>query len=479
MEFAERLVGKAKEIGKIPIVFFGLGIYRAWISTVHTYTAAADPFSSFFGLTSLYDLSLALTALVCAVFARRIGPLVLRKRVGWATAGLMTIGSLFSIIGYSASTSMVAFSYVGIVLSGMGTALIILQWAEFFGSLNPLRVALYYSGAILLGALVTFLLSGYRMPFLMGFSLVLPFISIIWLKKSMERIPDEDKPKKTWGRYSFPWKPVALMAVCAFAYGYGNLFIEDKGTGNYLSVAVPAAVVFIGSLSTRKRFDFSFVYRFALPIMIVGFLLVTPSLGFSSEIKMFCVSVGYISFSMLIMLILCNISYRYGIGIIWLCGIERAVRYLFIVLGRSLKAIVGQSPDFASIEPTVNTVIAIALVAAFSILFFSERELSSKWGIVLRKPMPDEPLSADRLSERLFDIAKEYGLSSREEEVLQLLAQKKTVSKIERELYIANGTVKAHVRHIYVKLGINSREELYEMLGIAEEGRVDGDAVMK
>ena len=35
---------------------------------------------------------------------------------------------------------------------------------------------------------------------------------------------------------------------------------------------------------------------------------------------------------------------------------------------------------------------------------------------------------------------------------------------IERDLFIANGTAKAHVRHIYQKLDIHSRDELFALL---------------
>ena len=58
-----------------------------------------------------------------------------------------------------------------------------------------------------------------------------------------------------------------------------------------------------------------------------------------------------------------------------------------------------------------------------------------------------------------------------EEEVLLLLAQRKTVGIIKRELFIANGTAKAHVRHIYQKLDIHTRQELFDLLGVeAREG---------
>ncbi|RNL11999.1 hypothetical protein DMP11_00545 [Parvibacter caecicola] len=32
---------------------------------------------------------------------------------------------------------------------------------------------------------------------------------------------------------------------------------------------------------------------------------------------------------------------------------------------------------------------------------------------------------------------------------------------------MAQGTVKTHVRHIYEKMGINTRKELYTLLGLA------------
>lgn len=48
--------------------------------------------------------------------------------------------------------------------------------------------------------------------------------------------------------------------------------------------------------------------------------------------------------------------------------------------------------------------------------------------------------------------------------MFQLLALGKTAADIERELYIANGTLKSHTRRIYQKLGIHSRVELEEML---------------
>ena len=50
-------------------------------------------------------------------------------------------------------------------------------------------------------------------------------------------------------------------------------------------------------------------------------------------------------------------------------------------------------------------------------------------------------------------------LSEREQEVLLLLSKGKTYSSIASELFIAKTTVRAHIRNIYDKLHVNSKED--------------------
>ena len=56
-------------------------------------------------------------------------------------------------------------------------------------------------------------------------------------------------------------------------------------------------------------------------------------------------------------------------------------------------------------------------------------------------------------------MARHYGLTHREEEVLSLLARGSSLTEIREELSIANGTLRAHVQHIYAKLDVYSYEE--------------------
>ena len=53
----------------------------------------------------------------------------------------------------------------------------------------------------------------------------------------------------------------------------------------------------------------------------------------------------------------------------------------------------------------------------------------------------------------------DFGLSSREMEVLQCLAQGMTTAQISTDLFISDNTVKTHVRHILEKLEASNRAE--------------------
>ena len=61
-------------------------------------------------------------------------------------------------------------------------------------------------------------------------------------------------------------------------------------------------------------------------------------------------------------------------------------------------------------------------------------------------------------------IASARGLSPREGEVLLLLAQGRSRTFIQSELFLADGTVKTHIRHIYQKLDVHSKQELISLI---------------
>jgi len=70
----------------------------------------------------------------------------------------------------------------------------------------------------------------------------------------------------------------------------------------------------------------------------------------------------------------------------------------------------------------------------------------------------------DNLSMRCDAIGKEYYLSQREIEVMHLFMQGYTMAAIAKELYISENTVKTHTRRLYAKLGINKKQQLFNLV---------------
>lgn len=461
--------GTARRFPKVPLIFLGLALYRAWIEIVYVGSFSEFPIQSA-ASRDVFDLSASVVWIVLALVAKRIAPLSKRKSPFVVAGSLLVVATVVIFASSSNPGFWAPFALPIAAMAGVGIALLILLWSEFFGCLNPLRVALYYSASIILGALIIYLYQGLIPSYLGPLTTVLPLLSALMVYLSFKKLPQSELPHSTKTAFTFPWKPALLMAVYSFAYGMKETTLYDFfGPHSSPGVVVAALVVLVGVIYQGKRFDFGVIYRFGLPFMVAAFLLV-PALGFPDEgISSFCVTVSYTAFSILIMIILSNMAYRYGMNALWLFGIERGVRQVFMFAGREAEPLLQQILPPSISGGMVENVIIVLLILATTMIMLSEKDLISRWGVTVidgSKSLGDEQKDRTQniLGERCALIAKEHGLSVRESEVLLLLAQKKSISLIEKELFIANGTAKAHVRHIYQKLNIHSREELFELI---------------
>ena len=72
--------------------------------------------------------------------------------------------------------------------------------------------------------------------------------------------------------------------------------------------------------------------------------------------------------------------------------------------------------------------------------------------------------SADPIPTACADLVRRYVLSGREGEVLELLARGNTRASIAEKLCISENTVRVHVKNIYAKLHIHSKQQLIDMV---------------
>lgn len=71
---------------------------------------------------------------------------------------------------------------------------------------------------------------------------------------------------------------------------------------------------------------------------------------------------------------------------------------------------------------------------------------------------------ADVIDRRCAWLGVRYKLSQRESQVLALLAQGRSCPAIQRELVLSEGTVKTHIAHIYEKMNVGSRQEVFDIV---------------
>ena len=193
-------------------------------------------------------------------------------------------------------------------------------------------------------------------------------------------------------------------------------------------------------------------YRLAVLLMMSGFLFV-PLLGSFGIPGESVVLAGYLGmFAVLISLFLVmgrisggDAAPSFARGFAALLAGELVGLGAGLALG-ALPA--GRVASFA--------VVALAGIAAlYAYLFlFTDRDLRALSVAVER---------TDRLEEACRAIAADAGLSKREAELLPLALRGRTSERMAAELFISKNTVDTHMRRIYAKCGVHSRQELIDL----------------
>lgn len=72
--------------------------------------------------------------------------------------------------------------------------------------------------------------------------------------------------------------------------------------------------------------------------------------------------------------------------------------------------------------------------------------------------------ACDELERHWADLREAFGLTASERDIAQALASGLTAEAVARRLRTSVKTVRTHIRHVYSKLGVSSREELFHKL---------------
>ena len=134
-----------------------------------------------------------------------------------------------------------------------------------------------------------------------------------------------------------------------------------------------------------------------------------------------------------------------------------------LALGETAGVLLGQLESPAIAVAMLAYVVTVTVVLALNDSAFSQRRIFADLDVAAPVPAVFESLDAG--CERL---GAECGLTVREVEVLQMLVKGRSKSYIAETLFISENTVRSHSKHIYQKLGVHSKQEVLDLLGLGD-----------
>lgn len=452
-----------KRLSNLSVACFGFAFIKAYNEASFVLSGCLVESNPILGRDFL-SISMLVTFAFFLMRAKRISPLYNRP---WVVPMLflMSISALLMIFSDPRTSIGFALGVVGIAISGGACAVAILIWTEFLSCFRLAEVVAYVSGGFFFGGVFGWLIEGLD-PTKMVVALFLCALgSSLCIKIGYSQLPEELRPRKTSTRVRFPWRLVVILGVYEFIYGAQ----EGLGVVTWDLPGMMVASILVFALFELALGKLNFGSIVQMPFMIVALGLLVGLTGFVGPgVSGYLLSVGYSSMFIMLVIVFCDISHKYGVSAIVLCSIKDLMES-FLVLGHG----VGGSMFFGLIGGRPDVVAGVVVVAIIfvSLLLLAESR-KPQWGLsffgVDRSEIAKDPQAAFEL--RVSDMAEAYRLSPRETEVFRLIAAGREAPFIERELGIAKGTLKSHTQRIYQKLGVHSRQELRDAVGAGGVG---------
>lgn len=384
---------------------------------------------------------------------------------------LLSVLSLFLISSCAAGMAGLTLGLAGAVLSGVGNSLALVFYGELHAriarELEPLAFAIEMAGGMVCASLSA--IAAAMLLFLFG----------------RRRGETSDKPVSAAPvRVDITLKQLlVLAALTGFTYGLMRTFSTGAASagepllglgferlGSVLCVALLVAVFAL----QRRASLFDQCLLFAVPFVATGMLLVSLQ-GTSAAVAATVNTCGFACFfalSWYFAAIMADESQRRAspLSVTTCIASLLCVSQLFQLVG----ALVPE--QFANV---FSSVLMYLIFAATLFMFWRDRERTATTfdpGMFdggdtdagLRAPMD----SAAR--EALWVDA--YGFSAREVQIATLLVERTPYRQIAEGLGLSENTVKTHVRNIYKKADVASREELLAKLNDSRASHPDDAA---
>ena len=491
------------------ITVIGFGLCRAWIVFCLGAPLIAGAASSF---TWAYLLFGALSALTVSFVANRSGKREGVVRVALFRATPVALAASGIIIPVALALNSEALMIVGFVAGGLGAGPLQVLWGDRFARHATFFATIASPAAAIVTALVAGMSSdhtsliGFAVIPLLSFGLLLfeaNRIGLSWSDLAQKPIGESSgaiaADGEADGRVGEPagcdrererdCDPSAkfgvgklMFSIMTFSFlcrlfdampSHVDPFSFIGGSAIFALMAVGVAFLLIAA-KLRDRFNATLTYRLSLPIMVAGFVAIALFFDTHAAVSILLINAGYEFFDILTWVLFVDVSRRRNENALHIFGLGVA----FMFAGMGVGTLAGKACDamIASGDVQISVVAMLAtlclVVVAFMVLPEGVVSQLSQTMRTSRKEKEAEEApavatadaGAGRLEQHCACVARDYGLTPRESEVIVLLAYGRTLSIIARDLQIAKGTARTHIENIYRKLDVHKQQELIDLV---------------
>ena len=460
-------------------------------------------------------LAMSVLALVGIVmFERRIRSLVDHRALLLACPVLATLGTVCILLPAGGVAGTVLF-WLGSLLMGVGSGPLWIMWGELYSRLEQGTAEATATVAAVLSmacALVCTSLAGWVADAVVS---LLPLASGAMLLGAHRAAagalpsPGDGAGVQSWSSErraqlagaherarqdplgalrAFGREGLGILVASAVICHAGSFLPASAGLGAYqlavLFAATLGMVIAAVGILTPRRFNLQFLYRWMCPFVLACLASLVWFPRPAGGTVAFVGSIGArLAFCLLTQVYFARIAgegrftplQAFGLG--WIC------LHLGDLAGVTFNVCVTHfAPSFAG-SGSCALALGLALVIVVMFALNGERTFAGAPAVV-GSPVgggclergdaadmergsavgADAPGSLAGVEGRAAELARDRGLTARELEVLTLLAQGRSNPYIRDALGISLDTAGTHVKHVYAKLGVHSRQELIDLV---------------
>ena len=420
----------------------------------------------------VFFLAEGLTMILLACAAPRVRGIAEHRFAYGAAAAMLVASMALAVLVGSGGSAATALTVVEAVAGGVAASALYLFIVSSLCRLSPVLAVLVY----LVGTILSFYLIVlcYALPTEIVFAAawILPVPLGVTAFKGRELLGKSEAPATpVLGEVPHAaWKVLVLMAMLGFTFAFkesamGNALFSSGSMSALGSHGVEVAF-FLGIVFLGDRFRYAQIVRVALPVAAVLFLFVAPDTDATKMISDVA-GAGFYSlvtiYALFTLFVLCS---RYAYAPLRLFGLVLGAHNLCTMLGNVASQGLGAVAEGGSLHYYLPLAVALAAVGCMLFLVV-DGDAFSLWprSLAAAGGKPADPAEALRSS--CAAVARERGLTPREEEIVLLIAEGLSFPDIQERLCVAVGTMKTHRRNIYAKCGVHSKEALIDLINHA------------